>query len=152
MELDQNNKMDLGESGGQKSSGMKAPDGYFENFEKSILAQIKADAKEAKVVPIKRESSTLKIWTMLAVAASLIWAAFWVFNPNENPVESSVQMAEITVDDIDYYEMDDYLLAENITETELENMDLDDEYISSEEIYEYMQNEDISEYILTENF
>ena len=152
MELDQNNKIDFLESGGQKSSGLKTPDGYFESFEKSILAQLKADEQETKVIPITRESSTLKIWVMLAVAASLIWAAFWVFNPSNESVEPVNQMAEITVDDFDYYDMDDFLLAENITDTELENIDLYDDYLSADEIYEYMQNEDISEYILTENF
>jgi hypothetical protein len=153
MELDQNNKTDILNTGGQKSSGMKVPDGYFESFEESILSKVQMESKEAKVVSLNAKSNTWKILTLLAVAASLIWAALWVFTPNEGGSIEQNQIAEITVDDLEYYEgMDDYLLAENITVTELEEIDLSEDYITADEIFEYMSNEDLSEYTLTENF
>ena len=138
--------------GGQDASGMKVPKGYFESFDKAILTKIKAEQLDNKVIPIASKTSSFKIWTIVAVAASLIWAAFWVFSPNNQTIDSTTVIAE-TITEWDYYDdVDDYLLAENFTTSELENIEFEEEYISSEEIYEYIQEQDYSEFLLTENF
>lgn len=153
MNLDENNKMDTGNLGGQRSTGMKVPEGYLENFENSMLAKIKEEDSTQNLYSIPRKTRGIKIFSFLAVAAALIWAAFWVLTPENKEQIPTLAETEISVDDIEYYtDTDEYLLAENISITELENMDLTDDKVTSEEIYEYIINDGITEFTITENF
>jgi hypothetical protein len=128
------------------SSGMKVPKGYFENFEKEIHAKIQT---EVKVIPIKSGITLKQMVSVLAIAAAFLTAFFWINTNQEITVESSL-LAEQMIE-VDTYDIDDYLLAENFTVEELDEIDLVEDYITDEEIYNYILEEGYSEYILTEN-
>ncbi len=90
----------------------------------------------------------------MAIAASIIWAAFVVFTPEEEfPIEDSsstyAEIEDLSIDD--FYGLDDYVLAENISLAELEDISFDEEYLSEEEIYEYLLDENYTEFEILEN-
>jgi hypothetical protein len=132
-------------------SGMKVPAGYFDDFEKEMLARIKEETKseESLVIPIHKKSNTVRILTWLSVAASIMVAVF-LYTNSTTKIDTEQQFSEETTD-WDYYEVDEYLLAENFTEEELEAVSVSDEFLSDEEIYDYILQENYSEFTLSEN-
>tara|TARA_R110002050_G_scaffold109799_1_gene221375 strand:+ start:108707 stop:109168 length:462 start_codon:yes stop_codon:yes gene_type:complete len=133
------------------TDGMKVPAGYFDRFENELKTKINASSTEVEVQEIRprSKSSTLKMVSILAVAASVLSAVFY-FNasseiPNEEPKFS------LQSDDLDYYDVDEYLLAENFTEEEMDAISFTDDYLTSDEIIDYILNENYSEYTITEN-
>ena len=133
--------------------GFSVPDGYFKSFEQQMLEKIKnlpAVEETTVVKPIEIQ----KIISVMAIAASIIWAAFVLFTPEEEfPMEDTSSMyaevEDLSIDD--FYELDDYILAENISLAQLEDISFDEDYLSEEEIYEYLLDENYTEFEIIEN-
>ena len=143
--------------GKPEKSGMKVPDGYFEDFDAKILNRIHSEPlHEVKSLPIKEATSKgyyYRIGLSVAVAASLLWAVFTFINTTEQEVNQNL-IAEVSFDEVlDYESIDDYLFAEQLSVSELESVsDFDNDYITSEEAYAYIIEENYSEYLLTETY
>lgn len=135
----------------KSNSGMKAPKGYFESFEKEMLAKVRASDSEivTPVVQINAKSRVYRVISLMAVAASLITAVFY-FNSAPNQEEGETIIA-LESDDLEYYDVDEYLLADNFTEEEIADMSFTEDYITNDEILDYVIDENYSEYIITEN-
>lgn len=128
--------------------GFKMPDGYLEGFEKSIMARIQLEEEKVVIQPIRIE----KIIAVLAVAASLIWAAFVLFIPEkEMGLQDLARIEYMEENHEDYYAIDEYALAENLSMEDLENITFDEELISDDDIYEYVLEEGFSEFVILEN-
>lgn len=140
------------ESQVQPKSGMKVPDGYFEDFEASMMAKIEASSAESQtpVIAIQKKVNYSWVVVALATAAALIWGAFWIYSPESEPTDDFAQI-EITTEDWTYLgDVDDYLLAENFTLEELNEIELvETSNVSSEDLYEYLVDENISDYTLS---
>ena len=140
------------EEGAKPNSGMKVPDGYFESFEKSILAKIIEESIEVEkpVVLLNSNRNYTKVVSFLAVAAAIIWALMVFTAPDDNGVPTS-DFAEVETTDWEVYEVDEYALAENFTLEEMNEISFEEDYISNQDIYEYLLEEDYSEFLLLEN-
>lgn len=136
------------EGNGAKKSGMKMPDGYLDHLDIEIQSKIKSEKESnKKIQPIGKFT---RVMSVIAIAASLLWGGLFMYN---NQTETPrAEIAEMTVDDVaDFYELDEYAMAESLTDTEIENLYIDDEYISADEAYAYILDENYSEYTLLEN-
>lgn len=149
MHTNKNTEFDFFDEGsGAKKTGMKMPEGYLDRLNEDILSKIEAEEKNnSKIQPIGKFT---RIMSVVAIAASLLWGGLFMFN---NQVETpQVEIAEVTIDEVaDYYEWDEYAMAESLTDTEIENLYLEEEYISADEAYDYILDENYSEYTLLEN-
>mgnify|MGYP006883379717 CR=1 FL=1 len=149
MHTNKNTEFDFFDEGsGAKKTGMKMPEGYLGRLNEDILSKIEAEEKNnSKIQPIGKFT---RIMSVVAIAASLLWGGLFMFN---NQVETpQVEIAEVTIDEVaDYYEWDEYAMAESLTDTEIENLYLEEEYISADEAYDYILDENYSEYTLLEN-
>ena len=140
-----------------KKSGMKAPDGYFENFDAKILNRIKLESKnEVRSLPVEttsKKSTGYRVGLSIAVAASLIWAIFAFFN-SPSPEGQEDLIAQLTLDEVlDFENVDDYFLAEGFSLIELDSLDdLSEDKLTSEDLYAYIIEENYSEYLLIETF
>ncbi len=132
---------------GQKSTGMKVPEGYFDSLEHKILSKVHDEKTERKIVPITRK--VYGVVAIFAVAASLIWGAFFFFSPKGVDTNLNNDVAETLNWEL-YEEMDEYFLAENLTEADLENIEFENTYLSSEEILNYIEENHYSEYLISE--
>ncbi len=139
------------EEGAKPDSGLRVPNGYFESFEKSILAQIKEETKkvEKPVVPLKSNRNYKRIISVLAVAAALI-SAIMVFTAPDKVAPTS-GFTELEITDWEVYDLDEYALAENFTLEEMDEISFEEDYISNQDIYEYLLEENYSEILLLEN-
>ena len=149
-----NNEEDFLFKGSEKPpKGLSVPEGYFENFEQKMLKKIK-NLPTVEETAVVKPIGIQKIISVMAIAASIIWAAFVVFTPEEEfPIEDSsstyAEIEDLSIDD--FYGLDDYVLAENISLAELEDISFDEEYLSEEEIYEYLLDENYTEFEILEN-
>ncbi len=133
--------------------GFSVPEGYFENFEQKMLEKIK-DFPAVEETIVVKPIGIQKIISVMAIAASIIWAAFVLFTPEEEfPTKDSsstyAEVEDLSIDD--FYGLDDYVLAENISLAELEDISFDEDYLSEEEIYEYLLDENYTEFEILEN-
>jgi hypothetical protein len=149
MHTNEDKKVDLdflGEQEKTKNSGMRLPDGYWDEFEEQMLSKIQDDRNENIVPSINRWTRVVSVITL---AASLLWGGLFLFN-NPSNIKDDV-IAEKITEEIEFYELDEYAMVENLTNEELEDLYTDEEYITADEAYAYILDENYSEYILLEN-
>ena len=132
----------------KSNSSFKVPNGYFDKLEDEILLKVSKEPRhvEPKVVPFT-SSNPYKWIGVLAVAASMIWAVF-IFSGNEAPINTNISIVDI---EMEYYEIDEYLLAENISEEELSEFSIAEDYLTEDELYNFIISENYSEFLITEN-
>lgn len=130
--------------------GMKIPDGYFQAFEAKIWTDIKAE--NSKIVELNHSSKRNPWINKVALAASLVIGFFVIATNSFQSSNTDISiLAESVVNEVEYYEIDDYLLAENFTMEELESISFTEEYVTSDEIMDYILEENYSEYTIIEN-
>ncbi len=149
----QNNEEEFVFKGSSKTpKGFKIPEGYLDDFEKSMLAKISLEEPEPIVVTAIKPIKIQKIISVLTIAACLIWAAFvWLSPEKEMKVNQRTYTEGIIESYDDYYLIDEYVLAENLSMEELENMTFDEILVSEDEIYEYVLEMNYSEFVILEN-
>ena len=98
------------------STGFNVPEGYFESIEESILSTVK-EKNQAKVIK-------LISWKKIALATTIAASLILMFNVIYNKKES------ITLDSIETASIENYILNEDIETTEMaslfSNIDLSD--------------------------
>jgi hypothetical protein len=92
--------------------GFKVPDGYFEQFEASVMNRL--PEREVKVVSLWQRTS---VWVSGAAAVFIIAIGTWLFfvqDNTENTISSQEYLAyenDITTEDIAHYLTDDDITA-----------------------------------------
>ena len=141
-------------SGSEKPPiGFSVPDGYFENFEQKMLEKIK-ETPTLEKTPVLKPMGIQKILSVMAIAASMIWAVFVFFTPEEKLPASSLNTNFVEVEELgmdDFYGVNDDVLAEHLSLAELAGISFDENYVSEEDIYEYVLAENYSEFEILEN-
>ncbi|MFT4753777.1 MAG: hypothetical protein ACI9GM_000023 [Salibacteraceae bacterium] len=142
--------MKIAPKGNQGSpAGMKVPAGYFQDFESSVFAKVELE-KTKSVVKSKTSANANQWFAQLAIAASFVIGLFVVAtNIGDQPI--SMDIAKASSENIEYYEIDDFMLAENLTMEDLEDISFVEDYISSEQIMEYILDENYSEFTIIDN-
>ena len=131
-------------------NGFSMPKGYFDEFENSLRSKLDLPVKPSKETIIK----PIKIQTIIAyiaIAASIVWVGFFMFIPEQNSYSPDEFIVLNETESLEYIEVGEYMLAENMTMSELDEIYFEENYISEDNIYEYIVEEDFSEFIIMEN-
>ena len=119
-----------------KESGFKTPEGYFKQLDSVILESLEASRKQVKVVPL----FTIKT---IAYAAAIAACAILVFSlTNTTNTIDSINTLEIS--NIESYieegnlNVDLYDIASLLKDVDLNNISLENEFISEDILEEYL--------------
>jgi len=116
-----------------KKHGFDVPDGYFEDLEERILQNV-AKEQTVKVIPLFKRK-TLIYAASVAACAILVLS---VYTGSSGGVES-LRMAEIEEYIIgDSMDLDSYDIAQLLNEYDLDNLTLEDELFSEENLEDYL--------------
>lgn len=122
-----------------KAHGFRTPDGYFEEDVKPLIIP-----KSKKVISLK--SRGLSKWLNLSIAASILLFFGLGFYLSS---DTNIKMAELNTDEIENW-IDTDLVSFNSYEIAeaFEDVDLESDLYSDEEVGAYLDNLDIEEIIL----
>lgn len=120
-----------------KETGYKVPSNYFENFEDKLLTTLHSEENKAtvKVIPLYQRN-WFKVTT--SIAACLLIALFVSLNQKD---DITIELAENEVTnylETDLASIDTDDIAQLLTETELEELDFDNEEVSNTNLEEYL--------------
>ncbi|MEM7087561.1 MAG: hypothetical protein AAF489_15345 [Bacteroidota bacterium] len=116
-----------------KTSGFKIPEGYFDVLEDQILQKIKKE-ETVKVVPLYQRKSVVYI-TSIAACLALILTIFISQGTGEPALEVADIEAYFDEGNIDYDSTD---IAQLLSDADLENVTLENEDISIENLEDYL--------------
>jgi hypothetical protein len=131
--------------------GMKVPEGYFQDFESKMLARVHSELIENKEVISIRSVTNLNSWMMKAAIAASLVVGLFVLTTQPTIEMANTELAMEASEDLDFYEFDEYMLADNFSMEDLEDISFSEEFVSSDEIMDYILNENYSEYTIIEN-
>ena len=116
-----------------KDHGFDVPDGYFENLEERIQQNVTQE-KTVKVIPLLKRKTFIYAVSVAACAALV----FSIYTKNTSE-EILLQIADIEAYiEGDAIDLDSYDIAQLLSEDELDNLGLENEIFSQENLEDYL--------------